>query len=128
MEKGVMAMQKLKLLIVDDHKSARQALVQKLSGEEDLEIKDVPASAPEALSEAMAKSPEIVLLDVKTRIGDGIGLCKKLVNYYPQSKILVFTSCISQNEQNRLNETGAEDILFKDLDIQELLTAIRALH
>lgn len=118
-------MHRLKLLIVDDHKDARIALFERLSIETDMEVKEIPASAPESLAEAMSKKPDVVLLDVKTTQGDGLKLCSELVDHYPDIKIMILTSCASPKELQKVQTSGAAGYLFKDLEIEDLLTTIR---
>lgn len=119
-------MRDLKLLIVDDHKAAREALVNRLSNETGIWVKDIPASAPEALNEAMDDAPDVVLLDIKTCLGDGPQLCRDIVNEYPKVKVMVLTSCASPQEFSELKKSGIADFLFKDLDVTDLLAAIRS--
>lgn len=119
-------MRDLKLLIVDDHKAAREALVDRLSCEIGIWVKDVPASAPEALSEAMDEAPDVVLLDIKTCVGNGLQLCRDMVKEYPKIKVMVLTSCASPKELKALEKSGVTNFLFKDLDVTTLLTAIHA--
>jgi two-component system response regulator DevR len=117
-------MQCLKLLIVDDHKDARTSLVDRLSNESNIVVKGLPASAPEALNDAMTENPDVVLLDVKTYLGDGIQLCREMVTNYPKVKVMVLTSCASSEELDELQKTGIAGYLFKDLDLASLLGAI----
>jgi two-component system invasion response regulator UvrY len=117
-------MRNLKLLIVDDHKAAREALVERLSNETGILVRDVPASAPEALSEAMDDVPDVVLLDIKTCLGDGLQLFREMVNEHPKVKVMVLTSCASPQELSELKKMGVSDFLFKDLDVTALLAAI----
>lgn len=117
---------KLKVLIVDDHKNVRKALKEKLLCEPDLAVFDIPASSPEALVEAMKNSPQIVLLDCKTYIGDGIQLYKKIYNTYTNVSIIIHTSCLSKQEIDELNDIGITFLLYKDLEIDKLLGVIRS--
>jgi len=118
-------MQPLKLLIVDDHKVARDALVERLDNEADIQVKGVPATGPEVLNEAMNENPQVVLLDIKSCSVNGMNLCRDLVNN-KKVKVIVLTSCLSIEEIEELKECGVESYLFKDLDLDSLLEMIRS--
>jgi len=113
------------VLLIDDHQHARDALAQRLSREADLLVESAPASAPELLAKKLEWSPAIIFIDVKTTLSDGIGICRELKQAQPDSKILVLTSFVSQQETNELKAAGAEDVFVKDLDVSELLRVIR---
>jgi len=120
-------LQALQILILDDHKDAREALSQKLSEEVGLEVIALPASAPEAVSEALSASPDVVLMDIKTRLGNGLKLCRKVVSENPDMHVLILTSCASQSEMDQFGKIGVAGCLFKDLETGALLEAIRSL-
>ena len=117
----------LQILILDDHKDAREALSQKLSEEVGLEVSALPASAPEAVSEALSASPDVVLMDTKTRLGSGLKLCREVVTEKPSVNVLILTSCASQSEIEQFDKIGVAGCLFKDLETSTLLKAIRSL-
>jgi len=125
---GRRALKALQILILDDHKDAREALSVKLSREVGLEVTALPASAPEAVSEALSASPDVVLMDIKTRLGNGLKLCHKLVTENPDVHVLILTSCASQSEIDQFGRIGVAGCLFKDLETDALLKAIRSLR
>lgn len=120
-------MKALQILILDDHKDAREALSQKLSEEAGLEIRALPVSAPERVSKALSASPDVILMDIKTRLGSGLKLCRKVVSENPGVHVLILTSCASQSEIDQFEKIGVAGCLFKDLETGALLKAIRSL-
>jgi DNA-binding NarL/FixJ family response regulator len=118
-------MNPIRLLLIDDHRDVRQALALRLSMEADLTVVDVPASSPEAVGDAMNDAPDVVLLDINKTGGDGLAFCRRLKNNYPGSRIVALSAIETGRECEALTHMGISTHLFKDLDISDLLGAIR---
>jgi len=117
----------IQILILDDHKDARDALCQKLSEEVGLEVNALPASASEAVAAALSAPPDVILMDIKTRLGNGLKLCREMIFENPGVHVLILTSCAPQSEIDQFNKIGVAGCLFKDLETGALLEAIRSL-
>jgi DNA-binding NarL/FixJ family response regulator len=75
--------------------------------------------------------PDVVLMDLRLSAdGDcaGLGLCAKVADGFPESRVLVLTSFADEWLVREAIRQGAKGYVVKDVDLTELIRAIRAVH
>ena len=82
----------IKLLLEDDQAIFRQGLSSLLSLEEDLEVVGEANHGREAIALAAAHQPDVILMDVRMPVCDGVQATKEIHERYPWVRILVLTT------------------------------------
>ena len=124
-------MDEIRVAIVDDHAIVRQGLRAMIEREPDLRVVGEASNASQATAMLDRAHPRVVLLDLKLTPGsecDGLPLCATITQRYPDSRVLVLTS--SADEWLILDsiKQGAKGFVLKDVDLTELVRAIKAVH
>jgi DNA-binding NarL/FixJ family response regulator len=116
-----------KILIVDDHPMVRDGLTMRISTQPDLSVCGDAATEDEAFLLVQRTSPDLVIVDISLKNGNGIPLIKKIKSHYPAVKMLVFSGYKESVYAERALRAGAQGYLNKQESSGELLEAIRAL-
>jgi DNA-binding NarL/FixJ family response regulator len=112
----------IRVLIVDDHPVVRQGLTALLSVQDGI---TVAGDGPAAVALAATLSPDVVLLDLKLPGADGLAVLPELAGRH---RVLVLTSATDREWADRAMRTGASGVVYKDIDPDALVRAIRAAH
>ncbi len=118
----------LTVLIVDDHPVVRQGLRVLLEVHDGIEVTGEAADGPEALALAAQLNPDVILLDLKLPGLDGIAVLSELRARAIASRVLVLTSGNDPAQVTRALQAGASGFLYKDVDPDALIRAIRAVN
>lgn len=124
-------MGEIRVGIVDDHAIVRQGLRGLLDREADIRVVGAAASAAAAMTMVASTRPDVVLLDLKLSAGhdlDGLALCAKMTGRFPASRVLVLTTFADEWLILQAIRQGAAGYVLKDVDVTELLRAIRAVY
>jgi DNA-binding NarL/FixJ family response regulator len=119
---------KMTVLIADDHPVVRQGLRVLLSLEDDIEVVGEVGDGAEAVVLAAALVPDVILLDLKLPVLDGLGVLAELRDRGLPSHTLVLTSVADQASVTVAMRAGAAGFLYKDVDPDALVRAVRAVH
>jgi DNA-binding NarL/FixJ family response regulator len=119
-------MEKIRLLIVDDHPVVRTGLKGMLSAVEDFELIGEAADGAEAVELSGQLNPDVILMDLKMPGMDGVTAIREITNRTPDRHILVLTTYDSDADILPAIEAGATGYLLKDTPREELFRAIRA--
>ena len=119
---------KIRLLIVDDHKIVINGIRTVVKDQPDLQFVGFALSAEEALVWLHENLADVVLLDIQMPGKDGIELCKTLKKEFPRMKIIGLTSFSQVSFISEMLRNGADGYLFKSTSEHELLDAIRTVH
>ncbi len=84
--------------------------------------------AEEAVREAAASQPDVVLLDLVMPAGDGVGAIRGLLDAVPGVRVVVLTSFADDAQIFAATAAGAAGYLLKDIDPEALAVAIRDVH
>jgi DNA-binding NarL/FixJ family response regulator len=114
------------VLLVDDHPVVRQGLRALLDVQEGIEVAGEAADGPAAVSLATSLRPDIVLLDLKLPGMDGIAVLQSLRS--SGLRVLVLTSATDPSMAARAVREGAAGVLYKDIDPDALVRAIRSVR
>ena len=116
----------IRVLIVDDHPVVRQGLRVLLEVQDGIEVTGEAGDGPTALALAAEHQPDVILLDLKLPGLDGLAVLEQLKN--TTAKVLVLTSVTDPVAAGRAMREGAAGVLYKDVDPDALVRAIRAVH
>jgi DNA-binding NarL/FixJ family response regulator len=116
----------ISVLIVDDHPVVRQGLRALLEVQDDIVVVGEAGDGRAAVSLATSLSPDIVLLDLKLPGMDGIAVLQPLSA--AGLRVLVLTSATDPAAASQAVRAGAAGVLYKDIDPDALVRAIRSVH
>ena len=116
----------IRVLVVDDHPVVRDGLRGMLDGQPDLDVVGEAADGEQALAAVARCAPDVVLMDLRMPVLDGVGAIRRLAADHPEVRVLVLTTYDEDHEIVRAVEAGATGYLLKDMPREELLRAIRA--
>jgi DNA-binding NarL/FixJ family response regulator len=119
-------MNKIRLVIVDDHPVVRDGLRGMLESQADFEVVGEAADGEEAVRVASSLKPEIVLMDLRMPVMDGVTALREIKASNPEVQILVLTTYDSDADILPAIEAGAMGYLLKDTSREDLYSAIRA--
>jgi DNA-binding NarL/FixJ family response regulator len=115
----------MKILICDDQDIVRDGLKLLLKLERDIEIMGVARDGAEAVELTLKAHPDLVLMDLKMPIMNGVEATREIKNRLPEVKVLVLTTYATDEWVLDAVRAGASGYLLKDASREELLKAIR---
>jgi DNA-binding NarL/FixJ family response regulator len=116
----------IKVILVDDQSLIRQGLKALLELETDLAIVGEAENGEKAIELVRQLQPDVVLMDIRMPIMDGVAASKEIQQQFPQTKILVLTTFDDEEYVKAALQNGAMGYLLKDTPSEELAVAIRA--
>ena len=117
-------MNTVRILVVDDHPVVRSGIVGMLATEADLTVVGEANNGAEAVQLAKELQPDVVLMDLRMPVLDGVGATKAIVG--TGSRVLVLTTYDTDADILRAVEAGATGYLLKDTPRDALLGGVRA--
>jgi DNA-binding NarL/FixJ family response regulator len=118
----------ISVLIVDDHPVVRQGLRALLEVQDGIEVAGETGDGGTALALAAEHVPDVILLDLKLPGMDGIAVLGELKARGDAARVLVLTSATEPASAGLAMRSGAAGVLYKDVDPDALVRAIRAVH
>jgi DNA-binding NarL/FixJ family response regulator len=115
----------LKVFVVDDHPIVRAGLIQVISREAGLSVCGEAGDVPAALQGVTDSGPDVAVVDLHLKEGDGIDLIKQIRKLQPRLPILVLTMHEEPFYVERAMRAGAQGFLTKQDAGDQVLTAIR---
>ncbi len=116
------------VLLVDDHKLIRTGIKLMLDKTADIRVLGEASSGEEAVEQARALKPQVILMDVSMPGIGGLEATRKLAMSLPDAKVIVLSAQTAEPFPMRLMEAGASGYLTKDSAEDEIVTAIRRVH
>jgi two-component system response regulator NreC len=120
-------MERIKLMLVDDHDVVRTGLRSFLETQPGFEVIAEAKNGLQALEKAREAKPDIVLMDITMPDMDGIEATQQLKDLYPDCQILVLTVHADKQYFMKMLSVGASGYLTKQAAADELVAAIKAL-
>nr|WP_273015385.1 response regulator transcription factor [Paenibacillus arenosi] len=116
----------IRVLLVDDHEMVRIGLAAVLSTEDGIEVVGEAGNGMDGIRLAQEYKPDVVLMDLVMDGMDGIETTRKLLQLYPDCKVIVLTSYLDDEKMYPVIEAGAFSYLLKTSRANEVADAIRA--
>lgn len=118
----------IRVLVADDHPVVRDGLVAILSTQPDFEVVGEAGNGLEAVTQAAALKPDVILLDLEMPELDGVGALRRLREADPGTRVIVFTAFDTDERILTAVQAGAQGYLLKGAPRQELFNAVRVVH
>ncbi len=118
----------ISVLIVDDHPVVRRGLRVLLEVQDGIEVAGEAGDGATALALAAEHGPDVILLDLKLPGMDGIAVLGELRARNSAARVLVLTSATEPASASLAVRSGAAGVLYKDVDPDALVRAIRSVH
>ena len=120
-------MNKIGILLADDHSITRMGLAMLLSGEPDMKVVGEANNGRDAVRLARALKPDVVIMDLVMPKMDGVRATAEIRRLLPDTHILVLTTFSGSDDIAHALDAGASGALIKSADDAILITAIRKL-
>ncbi len=117
-------MNKIRILIVDDHEVVREGLRSLLSRQKGLAVVGEAGSAAAAVEAAKRSSPDVAIMDVRLPDGSGIEACREIRAERPETRVIMLTSYPDEQAVFASIVAGASGYLLKEVRGQALVEAI----
>jgi len=118
-------MERIKVLLVDDHTLFRDGMKALLSRQESVEIIGEAGNGTEGIRKALELSPDVVLMDLNMPDMTGIEAIRKILEVKPDTKILMLT--VSEDDEDLFNavRAGAMGYLLKNVESERLVSSVQ---
>jgi len=120
--------ERIRVLIADDHPVVRQGLKVMLGAQPDIELVGEATNGEEAVHKARVLRPDVIIMDLKMPLKDGLTAIKEINQADLDARILVLTSYPDDDNVFTAIKAGAMGFLLKDSPPEHLLEAIRTVH
>jgi DNA-binding NarL/FixJ family response regulator len=118
-------MEKIKVLLADDHTVVRQGLRVLLEAEQDITVVGEADNGRQALRLALKLQPDVVVIDVAMPQLNGVEATRQIIKEVPGARVLVLSSYSDDEYVRQVTEAGAAGYLLKQTAAQDLIRAIR---
>lgn len=116
----------MKVLIVDDDALIRESLKILLELEEDFDVTGVAANGQEAFEACRRDVPDIVLMDVRMPVMDGVLGTKQIKSHFKDVKIVILTTFKDDEYIKEAVKSGAEGYILKNQSSDSIIESLRA--
>ncbi|MFJ9542137.1 response regulator [Streptomyces sp. NPDC101225] len=118
--------QQLKVIVADDQAAVREPLAAVLAMSDDIEVTAAAADGSEVLAAVAAAPVDVVLMDLRMPVMDGIETTRRLSEDHPDTAVVVLTTFADDDSILAALSAGARGYLTKNAGRQDILRAIRA--
>jgi DNA-binding NarL/FixJ family response regulator len=118
----------LRILIVDDQVLFREALNTLLSVHSEFMVVGEAGNGQEALEVLKKVKPDIVLMDLRMPIMDGVEATRKMIELYPEMRVIILTTFDDNDDVINALRAGAVGYLMKDVTSEKLFEAINSAY
>jgi len=120
-------MRKTRILVVDDHEMFRDGLKGLINQEADLEVVGEAENGEIAITLARELQPDVILMDVKMPVMDGIEATRRIVSDMPGMKVLALSMYSDASLNSGMMRAGALGYVVKGDDFEELSKTIHSI-
>lgn len=121
-------MQKIRVLLADDHKIVRQGIHVLVEAEPDIVVVGEAENGRQAVQMTNKLRPEVVVMDLAMPELNGFEATRQILNANPDIKVLVLSSYNDNEYVHQLTDVGASGYLLKQTAADDLIKAIREVH
>ena len=114
----------IRLLLVDDQELIRRGLTALLTTAPNLDVVGEAGNGQDAVTLVAQLNPDVVLMDVRMPIVDGVSGTRQICQQFPTTKVLMLTTFDDQEYVAQALQAGASGYLLKDTPFEELTQAI----
>lgn len=115
----------INVLLVDEQQLFSEAIKSLITAEDDLNVIGIATTGTEAIQQVIKKQPDVILLDLNLPAATSINAALYVKEHYPHTKVVFLTSAAREELIVKAMATGADGFLFKDLEANNLVQAIR---
>ncbi len=116
----------IRVLVVDDQRLVRDGIASLLYVQKELTVVGTAADGQEAVEQALTLQPDVILMDVRMPVMNGVEATAQILKQQPTCCILMLTTFDDDAYVRDALRTGARGYLLKDMPISDLTTAIFA--
>ena len=116
----------MRILIVDDHAAARGGLVALFEAQEGVDVVAEAENGREAVAACKLLTPDVVLMDVRMPILDGIEATREIKASIPSTAVVLITAYEHDDLLRAGQQAGASDFVFKGIPGAELVERVQA--
>jgi DNA-binding NarL/FixJ family response regulator len=121
-------MSKTKLAIAEDHKPYREEIVKVLNQEDDFEVILQVDNGKELLENLMKIKPDVILMDIRMPVMDGIEATNQIKKTHPEIKIIALSQYDNESNIIEMNIHGVNSFIGKNDNLEVLFNAIRIVN
>ncbi|WP_162340814.1 response regulator transcription factor [Cyclobacterium salsum] len=121
-------MGKIKVVLADDHLVVRSGIKNLLENEGDIAVIGEASNGEEALQAVEKLQPDLLIIDIRMPVMNGLEATHKLTKSSPNSKVLILSMHDDEDYILQSVESGASGYLLKDTSKEEFLKAIKTIH
>jgi two-component system NarL family response regulator len=121
-------MERIKVLIADDHRIVREGLMAILKTKENIEVVGEAQDGQDAIQKVRTLEPDVILMDVSMPRMGGVEATRQIKREFPHIGIIALTMYDEQQYIFDLVRAGATGYLLKDSESSQIVEAIRAIH
>ncbi len=121
-------MEKIRVLLADDHAVLRAGLRLLLDAQDDMEVVGEASTGDQAVAQAKELNPDVVLLDITMSGPDGFDAVRQIKEDHPEVRVLALTMHDDESYLRQVLEGGGSGYVLKRSADTELLSAIRAVY
>lgn len=118
----------IRVLIVDDQSLVREGLALVASSAADIDVVGQAENGREGVAAALRLRPDVVLMDVRMPVLDGIEATERILAQAPEVRVLALTTYDSEDFAVRMLAAGASGFLLKDAPGEDLIRGIRTVY
>ena len=118
----------IRVVLTDDHEIVRKGVRALLSTEQDIQVVGEASDGAQAVAQAEALCPDVILMDLMMPRLDGIEATRQITTKQPSTRVLVLTSFAADEKVFPAIKAGALGYLLKDSGPEELVGAIRKVY
>lgn len=116
----------IRVLVVDDHPVVRAGVHGMLASNDDFDVVGEAADGEEAVGKVGALNPDVVLMDLRMPVLDGVEATRRIRAEHPDVQVIVLTTYDTDEDIVRAVEAGAVGYLLKDAPREELFRGVHA--
>jgi len=118
----------IRILLVDDQHIIREGLKTMLESNPDMQIIGEAENGQQAIAQLSTLKPDVILMDVRMPVMDGVAATQAIAQQHPTAKILILTTFDDDEYVSQAMRMGAKGYLLKDTEPEELSLAIRSVY
>ncbi|MHB8962946.1 MAG: response regulator [Saccharofermentanales bacterium] len=118
----------IRLLIVDDEPEVAVALTRNIDGNEGIRVVGFASDGQEAIRLCEQLQPDVILMDIRMPVVDGLSASKSIKEKHPDIKIIILTLFKEEEQILKAVQSDCDGYLFKGNKSENIISAIKSVH